>query len=464
MTLHKQAAGERGHSIDTGEAGCTATAQIHAGYEPQAPYRPIAVPIYQTAAYEFPDYASARRMFALKEPGFTYTRTGNPTVAVLEQRIAVLDGGVAALATATGQAAVAIALLALVRGGGHIVASSKLYGGTVDLLTDTFEDFGIEVSFADPADVGAWAAVVRPQTRAFLTESIGNPLATLQDLPAIAAVAHGAGVPLVVDNTLATPALYRPLDHGADVVVYSATKFLGGHGTTLAGAVVDGGRFDFSAYPEKWPQLTRPKRRYGGGNLWERHGHGAYLALARSKYLHDLGPSLAPSSAAQILSGLETLDIRVARHGQNTREVLRFLTGHPAVAAVHHPSVPGHPQAGLAARDFPRGAGSVFSFDLAADPGQVGPFIDRLRLFKLVANVGDTRSLVAHPAAMTHCRLSPEQRAAAGIAETTIRLSVGLEAAADLVADLDQALAPLTGAASPAAGAPTAVNYTATGA
>jgi O-acetylhomoserine (thiol)-lyase len=451
--------------MTTGDAVCPATTQIHAGYRPQEPYRPVAVPLYQSAAYEFPDYASARSMFALKEPGFTYTRTGNPTVAVLEQRIAALDGGTAALATATGQAAVAIALLALVRGGQHLVASSKLYGGTVDLLTDTFADFGIEVSFADPADPAAWQAAVRPQTRAFLTESIGNPLATLQDLPAIAAAAHAAGVPLVVDNTLATPALYRPLDHGADIVVYSATKFLGGHGTALAGAVVDGGRFDFSAYPDKWPQLTRPKRRYGGDTLWQRHGRGAYLALARSKYLHDLGPSLSPFNAVQILQGLETLDIRVARHGQNTQEVVRFLAGHPAVAAVHHPSVPGHPQAALAARDFPQGAGSVFSFDLAADPDQVGPFIDRLRLFKLVANVGDTRSLVSHPAAMTHCRLSAQQRAAAGIAETTVRLSVGLEAAADLVADLAQALAPLAAAVPagiPAAGAPAAVVHAGT--
>ncbi|EMY32732.1 O-acetylhomoserine sulfhydrolase [Arthrobacter crystallopoietes BAB-32] len=433
-----------------------ATAQIHAGYEPQGPHRPVAVPLYQSAAYEFPDYESARRMFALKEPGFTYTRTGNPTVAVLEQRLAALEGGVAALATATGQAAVAVALLALVSGGQHIVASSKLYGGTVDLLTDTFADFGIEASFADPADAGAWAAAVRPQTRAFLTESIGNPLAGLQDLPALAAVAHSAGVPLVVDNTLATPVLYRPLELGADVVVYSATKFLGGHGTSLAGAVVDGGRFDFASYPDKWPQLTRPKRRYGGDTLWSRHGHGAYLALARSKYLHDLGPSLSPYNAAQILQGLETLDIRVARHVANTREVVRFLAGHPAVAQVHHPSLPSSPDAAVAARDFPRGTGSVFSFDLAADPAETGPFIDRLRLFKLVANVGDTRSLVAHPAAMTHCRLTPQQRAAAGIGETTIRLSIGLESAADLVADLAQALAPLA-TERQASGAPAAV-------
>ena len=430
--------------MSTGEVGCTATNQIHAGYEPGLPYRPVAVPVYQTAAYEFADYATARRMFALKEPGFTYTRTGNPTVAVLEQRLAILDGGVSALATATGQAAVAVALLALVRNGQHIVASSKLYGGTVDLLTDTFADFGIEVTFVDPAHPTAWREAVRPQTRAFLTESIGNPLATLQDLPALAAVAHDAGVPLVVDNTLATPALYRPLDHGADILVYSATKFLGGHGTTLAGAVVDGGRFDFSAHPDKWPQLTRPKRRYGGETLWDRHGHGAYLVLARSKYLHDLGPSLSPAAAAQILQGLETLELRVERHARNTAEVVRFLTGHPGVATVHHPSVPGHPQAHLAARDFPRGAGSVFSFDLAARPDQVGPFIDRLQLFKLVANVGDTRSLVAHPAAMTHCRLSPQQRAAAGIGESTIRLSIGLETASDLVSDLERALGPIS--------------------
>lgn len=439
-----------------------ATTQIHAGYEPQAPYRTVAVPLYQSAAYEFPDYESARRMFALKETGFTYSRTGNPTVAVLEQRVAALEGGVAGLATATGQSAVAVALLALVRGGQHLVASSKLYGGTVDLLTDTFDDFGIAVTFVDPDDVGAWAAAVRPETRAFLTETIGNPLGHLQDLPALAAAAHAAGVPLVVDNTLATPVLCRPLELGADVVVHSATKFLGGHGTSLAGVVVDGGRFDFSAYPDKWPQLTQPKQRYGGDTLWDRHGHGAYLALARSKYLHDLGPSLSPFNAAQILQGLETLDIRVARHGENARAVAAFLNDHPAVTAVHHASVPGHPQAELAARDFPRGTGSVLSFDLAATGvTSVGAFIDRLSLFKLVANVGDTRSLVAHPAAMTHCRLTPQQRADAGISDTTIRLSIGLESAADLIADLAQALAPEAAVLADAGSRPDAADFTA---
>ncbi|GAA3675919.1 PLP-dependent transferase [Arthrobacter ginkgonis] len=428
-----------------------ATAQIHAGREQSDPYRPVAVPIHQTAAYEFPDYATARRMFALKEPGFTYTRTGNPTVATLERRLAALDGGAAAVATATGQAAVALALLALLQGGNHIVASAKLYGGTVDLLTDTFADFGVTVSFVDPALPEQWAAAATPGTRAFLVESIGNPLSTLPDLSALAAAAHAAGVPLVVDNTLATPVLCRPLDFGADIVVYSATKYLGGHGTTLAGAVVDGGRFDFSAEPRKWPQLAGPKARYGNESLWDRHGHGAYLALLRSKYLHDLGPSLSPAAAAQILQGLETLDLRVERHTDSALRVARHLAAHPAVAAVHHPGIAGNPNESIADRDFPRGTGGVFSFDLALPAGAdawetVGTFIDSLRLVKLVANIGDARSLVAHPAAMTHCRLTPAQRAAAGISETTIRLSIGLEDPADIVADLDRALAALDAA------------------
>ncbi|WP_329863346.1 aminotransferase class V-fold PLP-dependent enzyme, partial [Zafaria sp. J156] len=338
-----------------------------------------------------------------------------------------------------------LALLGAGEGGGRVAASSQLYGGTVDLLTDTFADFGYGVDFVDQDDPAAWAAAIGPGTRAVLLESITNPLATLPDLPAIARTAHAAGVPVVVDNTLATPALYRPFEHGADVVVHSATKFLGGHGTTLAGVLVDGGTFDFAADPVKWSRIVGPRSRYGGASLWERHGRGAYLAYARSKYLHDLGPALAPSAAAEILRGTETLRLRVERHGRNAVDVARFLDAHPAVARVHHPSVPGHPGEGIAARDFPDGTGSVFSFDLAVDPerdpGAVARFIDALRLFKLVANLGDTRSLVAHPAAMTHCRLTPAQRAAAGIGEATIRLSVGLEEPADLTADLAQAFA-----------------------
>ncbi|NUL45704.1 O-acetylhomoserine aminocarboxypropyltransferase/cysteine synthase [Cellulosimicrobium funkei] len=417
-----------------------ATEQIHAGYEPEAPYWPVAVPIHQTAAYRFPDHATAASMFRLETPGFTYSRTGNPTVAVFENRLAALEGGIGAIGTATGQAAVALSLLTLLHSGKHLVASSQLYGGTVDLLTDTFADFGIETTFADPADPAAWAAAIRPDTRAFFLESITNPLATLPDLRALTDIAHAAGVPVVVDSTLATPALYRPLERGADVVVHSATKFLGGHGALLGGAIVDGGTFDFGAAPDRWPQLAQPKARYGGKALIDRHGRGAYLALARSKFLHDLGPSLAPASAAQFIQGLETLAIRVARHGTTAQKVADHLDGHPAVGRVHHPAIPGHPSAAIAARDFPHGTGSVFSFDLAAPPEAVGPFIDALRLFQLVANIGDVRSLVSHPATMTHCRLTPERRRAAGITETTIRLSIGLECPDDLIADLDRAL------------------------
>ncbi|MBM6619981.1 O-acetylhomoserine aminocarboxypropyltransferase/cysteine synthase, partial [Micrococcaceae bacterium RIT802] len=417
-----------------------------AGYEPAAPHFPVSPPIVHSAAFDFPDYATAASMFALKTPGFTYARTGNPTVALLEQRVAALEGGIGAIATATGQSAVALALLALLgggrdaagqrtSGGNHVVASAQLYGGTVDLLTDSFADFGYRVDFVDQDDPAAWGRAITADTRAVLLESITNPLATLPDVEGIAAVAHAAGVPVVVDNTLATPALYRPIEHGADIVVHSATKFMGGHGTALAGVIVDGGTFDFAADPARWPQLAAPKARYGQESLVDRHGAGAYLALARSKYLHDLGPTLSAPAAAEIARGLETLGLRVGRHGANALDVARFLTTHPAVARVHHPGLTEWP-----APEDPRARISVFSFDLAADPAAVGPFIDSLRVFKLVANLGDTRSLVAHPAAMTHCRLTPGQRAAAGIGVTTIRLSVGLEDPADLVEDLRSCL------------------------
>ncbi|CAM3824275.1 O-acetylhomoserine aminocarboxypropyltransferase/cysteine synthase [Micrococcus flavus] len=434
-----------------------ATQQIHAGYAPEGPHHPVAVPVHQSTAYRFPDHATAVALFRQEAPGFTYSRTGNPTVAAFEARLAALEGGVGAVGTASGQSAVALALLALLPAGTHLVASSQLYGGTVDLLTDTFGDLGIAVTSVDPADPGAWTAAVRPETRAFFLEAVTNPLATLPDLPALADAAHAAGVPVVVDATLATPALYRPLEHGADVVVHSATKFLGGHGAALGGAIVDGGTFDFGADPERWPRLAWPQARFGGRSLVERHGRSAYLALVRARFLHDLGPSLAPASAAHFLQGLETLQLRMARHTASALTVAEHLAAHPAVARVHHPGLPGHPSAGLAARDFPHGTGSVFSFDLAAGPGAVGPFLDALALFQLVANVGDARSLACHPATMTHCRLSPEQRVAAGIAETTIRLSVGLEDPADLIADLDRALAvaagPVAASAAPVAAA-----------
>ena len=279
-----------------------ATTEIHSGYSPAGPHRPMTVPIYNSAAFEFPDYATAAELFSLKKAGFTYSRTGNPTVSVLEARAAALEGGIGALATATGQAAVAVSLLALLQGPNHLVASNKLYGGTVDLLTDTFADFGVTVTFVDPEDPANWAAAITAKTRGFLLESVSNPLITLVDLRAITDVAHAAGIPVVVDNTLATPAAYRPIDFGADIVVHSATKALAGHGSVLGGLIVDAGTFDFSD-PARWPQIAAPKARYYGDSLLERYGPNAYLMLARSKFLHDLGPTLTAASASAILTG-----------------------------------------------------------------------------------------------------------------------------------------------------------------
>lgn len=430
-----------------------ATSQIHAGYSAGVPQNTAVVPIYQSTAYEFASFADAAEIFALRKTGNLYSRTGNPTNAALEARIAALDGGVAALATGSGQSAVALALLALVRTGQHIVASSQLYGGSVDLLEDTFRDFGITVSFVDPRDPAAWAAAATDNTRAFFVESIGNPVASVPDITALAEVAHARDIPLLVDNTIATPYLLRPLDVGADIVVYSATKFLGGHGNSLAGVIVDGGSFDFGAHPERWTQFTTPSARFGGITFWEHFGRdaSAYLAYTKVKLSHDLGPALSPFNAFLILQGVETLDIRVQKQTDTAFDLARRLAAHPAVAHVHHPSLPGHPDHDRAAQYLPRGAGSVFAFDLAvttADQvdaadgtlGQIAAFIDSLQLFKLVANIGDVRSLVVHPATTTHSRLTPDQRTAAGFSLSTVRLSVGLESPTDLWADLEQAL------------------------
>ncbi|MEP6479293.1 MAG: PLP-dependent transferase [Rhodoglobus sp.] len=418
-----------------------ATLQVHAGYTPGELQNTATVPIYQSAAYEFESFAAARDIFALRKTGNLYSRTGNPTNSVLEKRVAALDGGVGALATASGQSAVAIALLALVRGGQHIVASSKLYGGTVDLLADTFADFGIGVTFADPGDVEAWSTATTDATRAWFVESIGNPTASLPDLRALATAAHRLDVPLVVDNTVATPVLQRPIENGADVVVYSATKFLGGHGNSLGGVIVDGGSFDFGARPERWTQFTTHSERFGITFLTDLGDASPYLTYAKAKLAHDLGPALSPFNAFLLLQGLETLDLRIARHGASALLVAEHLARHPLVATVHHAGLPDHPDYAIGQRDFPHGTGSVFAFDLAADESEVGPFIDRLQLFSLVANIGDARSLVVHPATTTHSRFTAEQRAAAGISLTTIRLSIGLEDPADLIDDLDGALA-----------------------
>ncbi|MFT4229234.1 MAG: PLP-dependent transferase [Microbacterium sp.] len=425
-----------------------ATDQVQAGYRPDVPQNTAVAPIYQSNAYEFASLADARDLFALRKTGNLYSRNANPTQLVLEERVAALEGGVAAAAVASGQAAVALALLALAKQGEHLVAARQLYGGTVDLLQETFADWGIDVTFVDQDDLDAWRAAVRPTTRALFAESITNPIAQVLDIRAIADVARAARVPLVIDNTVATPALVRPGEHGADIVVHSATKYLGGHGNSMGGVIVDLGTFDFSAEPERWPQLTKPYARVRDLVLWDRFGASgfAFVALVKSKYVHDLGPSISPFNAFQLLQGIETLDLRMQRHSASALEVARFLAARSEVTAVHHPGLGSSPWHALAERYLPRGAASVFSFDLAstgdadADWLRVERFVDALRLVKLVANIGDARSLVAHPASMTHSHLTPEQFAEAHISATTVRLSIGLEDPADVVADLAQAL------------------------
>ncbi len=419
-----------------------ATRQVRSGFRTGLPQNPAVVPIYQTAAYEFASFAEAEAIFSLRRKGNLYSRTGNPTQTVLEERIAALDGGVAALATASGQSAVLVALLTLARNGEHIVAARQLYGGTLDLLTDTFADFGIDVTLVNQNDLDAWRAAARPNTRAFFAETIGNPTASVLAVQEVADIAHAAGVPLVVDNTVATPALQRPKEFGADIVVYSATKLLGGHGSSLAGLVVDLGTFDFGAEPARWPQFTQPFPRVGDVVLWDAFGQAgsAFLAYAKVKLVHDLGPSLSPFNAFQIIQGVETLDLRVARQSGTALRVAEFLTGHPGVSLVRHPGLPGDPGHGAAKRYLPRGAGSVFSFDLAAGADAAPAFVDGLELFALVANIGDARSLVIHPATTTHSHLGDEGLAGAGFTRATIRLSLGLEDPDDLIADLDRSL------------------------
>lgn len=426
--------------------------QVHRGYTPGTPQNAVATPIYQTTAYEFASLQDAADIFALRKTGNLYSRSANPTQLVLEERVAALEGGTAAVAVASGQAAVAVALLALAKSGQHIVAARQLYGGTVDLFQDTFADAGIAVDFVDQDDLDAWRAAIRPTTRALFAESVTNPTAQVLDVRAVADIAHAAGVPLVVDNTVPTPYLQRPGDFGADIVVHSATKYLGGHGTSMGGIVVDLGTFDFGAEPDRWPQLTRPYPRIPGVVLWDRFGAAgqALAVLIKTKYVHDLGPSLSPFNAFQILQGIETLDLRVAKHTASALEVARFLAEHPAVDVVHHPGIAGNAWADAAATYLPKGAPAVFSFDLVstgdarADLARVHSVVDGLRLIKLVANIGDARTLVAHPASMTHSHLTDRQFDEAGFSRRTIRLSIGLEDPADIIADLAQALAATT--------------------
>jgi len=414
------------------------TKQIHSGAVPDPTTGARAVPIYQSTSFVFKDTKHAADLFSLAEPGNIYTRIHNPTQDVLEQRIAALEGGVAAVAVASGQAAETLALLTLAGAGDHIVASASLYGGTYNLFRHTLPRFGIEVSFVEnPEDAEAWQAAIRPSTKALFAETLGNPRGDVLDIRKVADTAHAAGIPLIVDNTVPTPYLLRPLEHGADIVIHSATKFLGGHGTTIGGVVVDGGTFDFGAHAERFPDFHTPDPSYHGLRYWPDLGHGAFAVKLRVQLLRDLGPALAPHSAFLLLQGVETLSLRLERHTSNALELARWLEGRDEVLAVHYAGLESSPWYEAGQRYLPRGAGAVLAFELRDGVEAGKRFVDAVELFSHLANIGDVRSLIIHPASTTHSQLSEEQLIATGAAAGLVRLSVGLENVDDLKADLE---------------------------
>lgn len=416
------------------------TLQLHVGQERPDPVTDArAVPIYQTTSYVFRNSAHAAARFGLQDPGNIYGRLTNPTQSVFEERVAALEGGVAALAVASGAAAIAYAFQNITRAGEHIVAAETIYGGTYNLLANTLPTYGVTATFVDPSDVVNFERAVRPETRAIFIETLGNPNSNVIDIEAVAAVAHRHGIPLIVDNTFGTPYLIRPIEHGADIVVHSATKFIGGHGTSLGGVIVDSGRFDWAA-SGKFPQLSEPDPSYHGVRFTEAAGAAAYAVRIRAILLRDTGAALSPFNAFILLQGLETLSLRVERHVQNALKVVEYLSHHPGVVRVNHPALPGHPDHALYERYFPQGGGSIFTFEIRGGQEEAHRFIDSLEIFSLLANVADVKSLVIHPATTTHSQLSPEELAAQGITPATVRLSVGTEHVDDLIADIEQAL------------------------
>ena len=414
------------------------TLALHAGSAPDRAHGARATPIYLSTAFAFPDSDTAAALFNMEQSGHVYSRISNPTVAVLEERIAALDRGVGAIATASGQAALHLAIATIAGAGSHIVASRSLYGGSHNLLAYTLERFGIHTSFVDPRDMDAWRAALRPNTRLLFGETLGNPGLDVLDVPTVAQIAHEHRVPLLVDSTFTTPWLMRPIDHGADLVYHSATKFLCGHGTVVGGLLVDGGTFDWHA-SGKFPELTEPYAGFHGMVFADESTIAPFLLRARREGLRDFGACMSPMNAFQILQGIETLPLRMQRHVANARRVLDYLAAHPAVARIAHPDLPSHPDHALAARLLPRGCGAVFSFDLRGDRAAGRRFVEALKIFTHLANVGDARSLVIHPASTTHFRMDAAALAAAGIGEGTLRLSIGLEDADDLVDDLARA-------------------------
>ncbi len=415
------------------------TLSLHAGHHPDPVTRSRAVPIYQTTSYLFDDADHAAGLFNLERAGHIYTRISNPTIAVLEERLAALEDGVGAVCTASGMAAMHIAIATLLGAGDHIVASTSLYGGTVNLLTHTLPRFGITTTFVKPRDLDGFRAAIGQKTRLVIAETIGNPGLEVLDIERVAEIAHAAAIPLLIDNTFATPYLSRPITLGADIVMHSITKWIGGHGIAIGGVIVDGGRFDWLS-SDKFPTLTKPYAGYHGIVFAEEFGPNAFVMRARMEGLRDFGACLSPTNAFHLLQGVETLAVRMERHMANTAAVLGFLAKHPAVEWVLHPSLETHPDHALAKKLLPKGAGSIISFGIKGGRAAGRKFIEAVRLASHLANVGDAKTLVIHPASTTHQQMDAAALAAAGVGEELVRISVGLEAASDILDDLGQAL------------------------
>ncbi len=416
------------------------TLALHAGQQPDPTTGSRAMPIHQTTSYVFKSTEHAANLFALKEMGWIYTRLMNPTTDVFEQRMAALDGGIGALALSSGQQAIAVALFNLVHAGGHVVSAAALYGGTITLLGQTFKRLGIDVSFVDATNPQNIAAAVRPNTRAVYIESVANPKNDVLDFQAIADVAHQRGLPVVCDNTVLTPILLRPFDYGIDISVYSATKFIGGHGTSIGGVIVDSGRFDWTREAKKWPQFTAPDPSYHGTVFHEAVGPLCYIITCRTHWLRDLGGALSPMNSFLFLQGLETLHLRMIRHSENALAVARFLEGHRLVNWVNYPGLPSHPDFELTKKYLPKGAGAILGFGVKGGLTAARKFIEAVKLASHLANIGDAKTLVIHPATTTHSQQTPSELQAAGIGDDYVRVSVGLEDLDDIKADLDQAL------------------------
>ncbi|MBP5161753.1 MAG: O-acetylhomoserine aminocarboxypropyltransferase/cysteine synthase [Spirochaetales bacterium] len=419
------------------------TLQLHVGQEQADPATDSrAVPIYQTTSYVFHDSADAAARFALKAPGNIYGRLTNSTQDVLEKRIAALEGGSAALALSAGAAAVTYTIQALAKKGDHIVAQQTIYGGSFNLLGHTLPEFGIETTFVDIHNLKEVAAAVRPNTKAIYIETLGNPNSDIPDIDAVAEIAHSNGIPLVIDNTFGTPYLIRPVEHGADIIVHSATKFIGGHGTTLGGIIVDTGKFDWKK-SGKFPQISDPNPSYHGVSFADAAGPAAFVTYVRAIILRDMGAAISPFNAFLLLQGVETLSLRLERHAYNTNKVVEYLSKHPLVEKVNHPSLPDHPQHDLYERYFPNGGASIFTFDIKGGQKEAHKFIDNLKIFSLLANVADVKSLVIHPATTTHAQLTDEELEQQNIHRNTIRLSIGTEHIDDIIADLERGFAAL---------------------